>query len=50
MAPFTYGDTVRVKRDVTGPRAGQEAEVVAMPLVEDDRLAVHYRVANRRVG
>ena len=45
MALFTYGNTVRVKRDVPGPRAGQEAEVVAMTLVEDERLAVHHRVA-----
>jgi len=45
MARFTYGDSVRVRREVVHSRADQAAEVVAVTLVQDERQAVHYRVA-----
>jgi hypothetical protein len=45
MARFTFGDSVRVNRELAHVRAGQAAEVVAVTPIQGERQAVHYRVA-----
>jgi len=45
VARFTFGDSVRVNRELANVRAGQAAEVVAVTLVQGERLANRYGVA-----